>query len=309
MTHRHASCSAGVIFPVTQRSGNKADRFTCVLKQCTVKKIKLDEELIVNILVTDTDTESVFEATDFEESEVEDEKQQASAEVTLQAASSGKLPIWGPPQRRNTNIHPFVGPEKGVKKCEAPHINKDSSPLSVLMLFFTEIFHLLVKQTNVYYQQHLDRQAGPNRRLSDITLPDMTTFTALALQMGHDLKYTLHDYWSRHRQVYSLFYGETMTRDRFLHILRFLHFADNSQRPNKREECDRLWKIRTVFDKLKDSYAKFYNPSEHLAVDEIIVSFKGRVIIRQYFPKKRKRFGIKIYKVCDESGYTYDMRV
>jgi hypothetical protein len=37
-----------------------------------------------------------------------------------------------------------------VKKSEAPHINKDSSPLSVLMLFFTEIFHLLVEQTNLF---------------------------------------------------------------------------------------------------------------------------------------------------------------
>jgi len=44
-------------------------------------------------------------------------------------------------------------------------------------------------------------------------------------------------------------------------------------------------------------------------VDEVIVKFKGRVILRQYIPKKRKRCGIKIYKLCDESGYTYDMRV
>ena len=96
---------------------------------------------------------------------------------------SGGLPNWGPPNGRNTNIHPYVGPAKGVKKCEAPHINKDSSSLSVLMLFFTEIFHLLVVQTNVYYQQHLDRQAGPSRRLPDITLLD-TTFVAVALQIG-----------------------------------------------------------------------------------------------------------------------------
>jgi len=44
-------------------------------------------------------------------------------------------------------------------------------------------------------------------------------------------------------------------------------------------------------------------------VDEVIVQFKGRVVFRQYIPKKRKRFGIKIYKLCEESGYTYDMRV
>ena len=44
-------------------------------------------------------------------------------------------------------------------------------------------------------------------------------------------------------------------------------------------------------------------------MDEVIVKFQGRVIFRQYIPKKRKCFGIKIYKLCDESGYTYDMKV
>jgi hypothetical protein len=115
------------------------------------KKIKLEEQAIREILVAEMDSESGAEASDVEEYFEEEEEQQASAEVEPQAATSGGLPTWGPPQGRNTNIHPFVGPGKGVNKSEAPHINKNSSPLSVLM-FFTEIFHLLVEQTNVYYQ-------------------------------------------------------------------------------------------------------------------------------------------------------------
>jgi hypothetical protein len=35
--------------------------------------------------------------------------------------------------------------------------------------------------------------------------------------------------------------------------------------------------MKTLFDQL--NYTKFYSPSEHLAVDELIVLFKGRVII------------------------------
>jgi len=165
------------------------------------KKLKLEEEAISEILVADTDSESGAEVCDVEEEfeEEEDEQQQqeqllllqqASAEDKPQAATSGGgLPPWGPPQGRNTNVHPFIGPAKGVKKSEAPHINKDSSPLSVLM-FFTEIFHMLVEQTYLYYEQFLDRQAGPSTRLPDITLLDMMTFTALALQMGHDFRHT-----------------------------------------------------------------------------------------------------------------------
>jgi hypothetical protein len=49
--------------------------------------------------------------------------------------------------------------------------------------------------------------------------------------------------------------------------------------------------------------------TEHLAVDEVIVLFKARVIFRQYIPKKHKRLGIKIFKLCDALGYTYDMSV
>ena len=73
-----------------------------------------------------------------------------------------------------------------------------------------------------------------------------------------------------------------------------------------------IWQTTENKDNLRhpeSGYPIFYNPLEHLAVDEVIVKFQGRVIFRQYIPKKRKHFGIKIYKLCDESGYTYDMKV
>jgi hypothetical protein len=102
------------------------------------KKLKLEEKASREILVADTDSESGAEANDVEEyfeeeEEEQQQQQQALAGFEPQAPTSGGLPTWGPPQGRNTNIHPFVGPAKGVNKSEAPHINKDNSPLSVLM--------------------------------------------------------------------------------------------------------------------------------------------------------------------------------
>ena len=47
--------------------------------------------------------------------------------------------------------------------------------------------------------------------------------------------------------------------------------------------------------------------TKHLAAAEIIVLFKGRVNFKQYIPKKHKWFGIKLYKLCDSKGYTYNM--
>ena len=60
---------------------------------------------------------------------------------------------------------------------------------------------------------------------------------------------------------------------------------------------------------LNSTFSKFYNALESLAIDEVIVSYKGRVIFGQYIPKKCKCFGIKIFKLCDSTGYTYDIKV
>jgi hypothetical protein len=51
----------------------------------------------------------------------------------------------------------------------------------------------------------------------------------------------------------------------------------------------------------------YYAPYEHLAVEEVIILLKRQVIFRQYTPKKHERFGIKIYKLCNMSGYSYNL--
>ena len=78
-----------------------------------------------------------------------------------------------------------------------------------------------------------------------------------------------------------------MKRDRYRHILRYLHFTDNRNKPDRtNKNFDRPWKIRDLSEILNATFSKFYNPSENLAIDEVIVPFKGRVIFQQYIPKK-----------------------
>jgi hypothetical protein len=72
-------------------------------------------------------------------------------------------------------------------------------------------------------------------------------------------------------------------------MLRFLHFRTTKLNKIRPETYDRLWKI-TAFNKFNGSYANI-SVTEHLAVDEIIVLFKGGVIFRQYTQKEHKWFG------------------
>jgi hypothetical protein len=62
--------------------------------------------------------------------------------------------------------------------------------------------------------------------------------------------------------------------------LRFLHYRENNAEIGREaDNCDQLWKIRTIFDALNDVYENYYNRSEHLVADKIIVKFKVRVVM------------------------------
>jgi hypothetical protein len=52
--------------------------------------------------------------------------------------------------------HTFIGAPKG-KSSEASHITKESTPLSILLLFFAEIITVLVVETDRYYDQFLQK--------------------------------------------------------------------------------------------------------------------------------------------------------
>jgi len=207
------------------------------------------------------------------------------------------------------STHIYRGP-RGKKDNEASHINDGSSPLSVFLLYFAGIITLLVVETNCYYQDYIDRlDDGPSPE-PDVTVAEMFVFLALTIQMGHGVRDKLTDYWSTLDQLYTPFYGTMMKQDRYLHILCYLHFTDNRNEPDRTDEkFDRLWKIRDLFEILNATFSKFYNPSDNLAFDDVIVSFKGRVIFKQYIPKKKCVSGIKIFKRCDSTGYTCDIKV
>ncbi|GFY31611.1 piggyBac transposable element-derived protein 4 [Trichonephila clavipes] len=120
--------------------------------------------------------------------------------------------------------------------------------------------------------------------------------------MGLVDKDNIKEYRSTDPMLETPFFKKIMPRDRFLNLLRYLHFENNDHAPD-------AWKLRNVFNSLNNSFQEICDPTEELAIDEVIVAFKGRIIFKQYIPKKRKRFGIKVYKIVDKKGYTFNRKV
>lgn len=95
-----------------------------------------------------------------------------------------------------------------------------------------------------------------------------------------------------------------MGRDRYLQILRNLHFANNEEA----EVNNRLHKVQYVLEEIKRRIKSEFYPFQNLVTDESIILFKGGLSFKQYINTKRHRFGIKLYLLCDcESGIVLDL--
>lgn len=112
--------------------------------------------------------------------------------------------------------------------------------------------------------------------------------------MGLNQKNYIKDYWSTDKLITTPIFGELSTRNRYLSIMRYLHFADNNT-----EEEGKLRKIQPIIENLRKKFEKAVIPWENLCVDESLMLWKGRLSFKQYIPSKRHRFGVKLFMLCD----------
>ena len=104
---------------------------------------------------------------------------------------------------------------------------------------------------------------------------------------------------------------QVMPRDRFLALHAFWHLNDNTFMglPTD-EDYDKLYKIRPLYNHLRDIFPCLYAPGENLAVDESMVPWRGRVAWRQFIANKPVRYGMKLYFLCESgSGYILKMKM
>jgi hypothetical protein len=83
----------------------------------------------------------------------------------------------------------------------------------------------------------------------------------------------LNDYWFTLEQFYGLSRENDERRTlSYNEISTLIDSKDEHDKTN--ENCQSLWKMRTVFNKLYDVYAEYYSPTEHLAFVEIKSLFR-----------------------------------
>lgn len=124
--------------------------------------------------------------------------------------------------------------------------------------------------------------------------------------MPHLKKSDLKQYWSTDNLIGTPSFRKTMPRDRYLQILRYLHFCNNEQSV----PSNRLYKIERILDMVQSNFKNQFYPFENIIIDGSMILYKGRLIFKQYIKTKRHRFGLKLFVLCDcETGYVLNFQV
>ena len=189
-------------------------------------------------------------------------------------------------------------------------LSETSTFLEYFMLFCTNaIIDIVVRETNNYFDYcKRATELTPYSRMhrwKDCDAKEIWLFLGLTLLMPLAKKHRLQDYWdAKDNLLHIPVFGRFMTRDRYLLLLRFLHFSN----VENEDVSDRLRKIRPVYSLFKEAFSAYFRPFQKLAIDESLVLFKGRLAFKQYIPSKRHRFGIKLFVLCDaETGMVLDI--
>lgn len=154
-------------------------------------------------------------------------------------------------------------------KSELPEVESlIGTPLEYFMQFIdSEIVEKISEETNKYALQ----KGGT---ILKCTPNEIEQYIGCLLYFGVIKVPQFKMAWSKEMRIPLI--ADVMPRNRFDKIKQFIHFNDNTkQKARDHPEYDKLFKIRPLVDKLKNSYAKI-PPEEFQAVDEQIIPFKGK---------------------------------
>lgn len=120
--------------------------------------------------------------------------------------------------------------------------------------------------------------------------------------MGLEQRSDLKDYWSTMDSDDFPFFRSVFSRDRFLQIFGMLHVGEMTG--SKKQ------KIQPLLELLLPLFQDHFTPDQAIAIDESVISFKGRVHFRQYLKGKPHPWGIKAFVLADsKTGYFFNVAI
>ena len=176
--------------------------------------------------------------------------------------------------------------------------------LSFFSLFFTAaVISNLVDFTNLYADMHI--LSKPSYATGDgewelTNAGEMKSFIAVLIYFGLVRVADADKYWSRRTLYSGLWARRMLSRLRFRALRAFFHCSQPLD-PTAPIPNDRLARVRYLYDHLRNCCPQYWQPGAQISIDERMVRFKGRQVMKVYIKNKPVKWGFKSFTLCDSA--------
>lgn len=175
--------------------------------------------------------------------------------------------------------------------------DKPREPFEIFELFFdVSAIDYLTKET-VRYAIHRGKHSF------ELRSEELKAFLGILIVSGYNTVPRRRMYWQNESDVRNDLIANSMRRDRFEEIFRFLHAADN----NNITPDDKYSKVRPFLDILNGRFMSYGSPfgPKNISIDESMIPYYGRHPTKQFIRGKPIRWGYKAWVAADPLGYAY----
>ena len=133
-----------------------------------------------------------------------------------------------------------------------------------------------------------ERYAAQNGKTFEVFMDELRAFIGVNFVMGYHKLPNLRSYWETgSSSLIVKFVVNVMERERFKEILGNHHFSNNDDViPRDHQAHDRAFKVRWPIDYLNERFLSSMEPKVEKNVDEHMIKYKCRSIMRQHIKNK-----------------------
>ena len=91
-------------------------------------------------------------------------------------------------------------------------------------------------------------------------------------------------------------FRSVISRDACVYLEKFINFIDNESLP---ENYSKTGKMKPIFYYFVSRFQNLFTSDRDISIDKSLSLWKGRLSWKQYIPRKRSRFGLKSFVICD----------
>lgn len=120
-----------------------------------------------------------------------------------------------------------------------------------------------------------------------------------------NIRKSYRDYWATDEMLHSDIVSNTMSRNIFENIKSHLKTSKDSDKV----DSDKVWKVRVLLNIFRKNIQQFGFFCSSLSIDEMMIKFFGRTVLKQFIKDKPIRFGIKLWALCTSNGFVLELDI